>query len=298
MKIHISQGHEKGIGLEILLKSFITAPLNIQSNILLHCEQNNLIENLQNLQIPYQFANNQVQINNTKLNCNFIKANKDEPISTLALLSAIKSCKNEDILVTLPTSKDQLILNNKKTKGHTDFLAKYFKRKTVMCFHSLKTHLLLITDHQELKTIPNISKDQIIEIINLVFINKNYKNIYFAGINPHAGESGLLGTEDICISEAISELSSKYPKQKFIGPLSGDTLHLYSENDDNLLVYMYHDQGLSFFKSKFGFIGINETIGLNFRRLSVDHGTAFDLYGKNVANPLGMSFLLNQISAP
>ena len=121
------------------------------------------------------------------------------------------------------------------------------------------------------------------------FVN-NFKlnTITFAGINPHAGENGLIGTGDENISRAIDILAKEYSNIKFFGPLSGDTLHLKSNSINDLLIYCFHDQALSYFKSKTGFLGANITIGLDYLRVSVDHGTAFDLYGKNSADYLGL----------
>jgi 4-hydroxythreonine-4-phosphate dehydrogenase len=139
-------------------------------------------------------------------------------------------------------------------------------------------------------------------IINKLQITlDNFKKYFFpfnevilAGINPHAGENGILGDEEKHIKSAITELEKSYGKI-FKGPVSGDTLHyLHDSTKNQLLVYMYHDQGLTQFKSQYGLIGLNITLGLPFLRLSVDHGTAFELYGKNKANISGMLYLFKQ----
>ena len=121
-----------------------------------------------------------------------------------------------------------------------------------------------------------------------------FEEVVFSGINPHAGENGILGDEEKHIKSAMTDLEKHYGKI-FTGPFSGDTLHHHYLSDKNqLFVYMYHDQGLAQFKSQYGLIGLNITLGLPFLRLSVDHGTAFELYGKNKANISGMLFLLKQ----
>ena len=100
--------------------------------------------------------------------------------------------------------------------------------------------------------------------------------------------------EEKYIKKDILDLEKLYG-HIFSGPFSGDTLHHHQRLDKKqLFVYMYHDQGLAQFKSQYGLIGLNITLGLPFLRLSVDHGTAFDLYGKNKANISGMLFLFKQ----
>ncbi len=102
-----------------------------------------------------------------------------------------------------------------------------------------------------------------------------------------------MGSEELNLKPAIDKLKST-PNLNVIGYISGDTLHFHKkDNIKQLFVYMFHDQGLSKFKSENGVIGLNITFGLPFLRLSVDHGTAFDLYGKNKANISGMLYLIN-----
>ena len=124
---------------------------------------------------------------------------------------------------------------------------------------------------------------------------QNIEKVIITGINPHAGESGLIGSEDSVIKKSINELRKRNPKIKFSGPISGDSMHAeLKDSKKELQVFCHHDQALSYFKFKNGIIGINTTFGLNFLRLSVDHGTALGLYGKNEANPLGSYFVLTE----
>jgi 4-hydroxythreonine-4-phosphate dehydrogenase len=169
-----------------------------------------------------------------------------------------------------------------------------------MTFKSTAQHTLLITDHVALKDVPkNITCEKIKHKVKITLDNfrkyfYQFDEVVFSGINPHAGENEILGNEEIHIKKAIIELEKEYGFI-FKGPYSGDTLHHHvNNNKKQLFVYMYHDQGLVQFKWLNGIIGLNITFGLPFLRLSVDHGTAFDLYGKNRANYSGMLFLFKQ----
>lgn len=288
--IYVTQGHEKGIGLEIFLKSFLLLSLDQQKEITLVCS-------------PADFSQNLIDLGLKKESFSSLKFLNNESStgfsSTDSLLTALRVMTPEDILVTLPTSKDQLKLNGKNMAGYTEFFRSFFNNKNIaMTFKGLHQNVLLITDHLPLKKVASsISEELIVEKVSLTLDNfKKYffafEEVIFAGINPHAGENGILGNEEKCIHSAITKLEKSYGKI-FKGPLSGDTLHYVEDKaKKQLMVYMFHDQGLPQFKSQYGLIGLNVTLGLPFLRLSVDHGTAFELYGKNKANITGMLYLL------
>ncbi len=291
--IYITQGHEKGIGLEIFLKSFLMLSQKEKSEVILVADLEVLDQNLLDLNLS----------NKSFKDLHLVSPDKDNtlPSSTRALLHTLNIIKADDILVTLPTSKDQLILNNKLMAGYTEFFRSYYKNLNIsMTFRGISQNVLLITDHVALKDVAKtITKNLIIEKTNttIEFYKKyfsTFDEIIFSGINPHVGENGILGKEDFVINEAIEHLKKGYALN-FCGPFSGDTLHMHDKDNLNqLFVYMFHDQGLAQFKATHRLIGLNISMGLPFLRLSVDHGTAFDLYGKNKANPMGMIFLFKQ----
>jgi len=121
--------------------------------------------------------------------------------------------------------------------------------------------------------------------------------IAVAGLNPHAGESGKIGREEIEIIEpAVTELQSKIEnrKSKITGPHSPDTVfHRAARGDFDAVLCMYHDQGLIPLKLHAFDQGVNVTLGLPFPRTSPDHGTAFDIAGKGVARPDSMIAAIN-----
>lgn len=287
--IYVTQGHEKGIGLEIFLKSFLMLPAHQRSQIALVAIKSDLDQNLSLLRLsPGLYKDLRV-----------IEPQGDgAPASTSTLLKALSLMGPGDILATLPTSKDQLFYGGRALAGYTEFFREFYGNSAIsMTFKGLDHDVLLITDHVALKEVAKkVSRELIIDKVEttLAFFKKyfySFDEVIFSGLNPHVGENGILGTEDRCIGEAIAELQSSHT-EIFRGPFSGDTLHTHRNFlRRQLLVYMFHDQGLAPFKSRFGHIGLNMSMGLPFLRLSVDHGTAFDLHGKNRGDISGMLYL-------
>lgn len=290
--IHISQGHEKSISLEVFLRScFLLDDIQLQQ-LILHADPNSLEQNLKDLKFEYELRNTEIVLpGGVQIPWRPTKINKSNP-SLASLESALKEIRPQDVLVTLPTSKDQF---PNSLAGHTEYFRKNFSQSNLaMTFFEGTQFTLLITDHIPLAQVPkSVTSQRIVQKTRYALdgIQKYFwpiDQVVFSGINPHAGEEGQLGTEDARITEAAQKLSKLYPKVGSIGPLSGDTLHNHvPPNLRCLSVYMHHDQGLAPFKQKNLFWGSNITFGLPFLRLSVDHGTAFDLYAKRKAQFLG-----------
>lgn len=292
--IIVTQGHEYGIGIEVFLKSFLMLSREEKKEIKFYVIKEDFNKNLLDLNLDPLFFKD--------LLIEYVPANPHTPSSTSTLIKALENIKADDILVTLPTAKDQLVFNCANCAGYTEFFRNYFNSPNIaMTFKGLTQNILLITDHVAIKDVPAvISKDLIIKKIEtaLKFYTKYFykiNEVVISGINPHVGENGILGNEDSIILPAISILKKSFTDINFIGPISGDTLHMHEhKNIKQLFVYMFHDQGLAPFKAQHGLIGLNISMGLPFLRLSVDHGTAPNLYGKNKANLSGMLFLLKQ----
>ena len=126
---------------------------------------------------------------------------------------------------------------------------------------------------------------------------KNEARIAVAGLNPHAGESGKLGAEEIeIIAPAVQELQSRIEdsESKIVGPVSPDTVfHRAIEGEFDAVLCMYHDQGLIPLKLHAFHSGVNVTLGLPFPRTSPDHGTAFEIAGKGIARPDSLIAAIN-----
>ncbi len=219
---------------------------------------------------------------------------------------AIEGCLQGyfDGMVTAPLQKS--IINSAGTPfvGHTEFLAQRCKTSHVvmmLCallpisFLGLKApralRVALVTTHLPLKDVPQaLSYDLILETIQIVHHDLQEKFgimkplIRMAGLNPHAGEAGYLGREEIeVISPAIE--AAKNRGINVSGPYPGDTMFdIESVSQVDAFIAMYHDQGLAPFKFVTFGNGVNVTLGLPIIRTSVDHGTALDIAGKGVAD--------------
>jgi len=302
--ILVTQGHEKSVGLEVFLKSFLLLTGEQKKEFHLFSDLSALEENLNFLGVKYLINEDKLLLGSGELKLTLFDNKKfSTPSSTVSLLKALDCIDiHRDFLITLPTSKDQLFLEGKNQKGHTEFFRNLYHCDHLgMNFLSPEEKILLITDHLPLKDVAsNITPELIyFKVAHSVLGYEQFfmgiDEIIFAGVNPHAGENGLMGIEEENIKEAIKKLQETFSRITFKGPLSGDALHFEKDKDKSqIFVYMYHDQGLASFKARNGLTGINLTFGLPFLRLSVDHGTAFDLYGKNEANYLGQYYLLNQ----
>ena len=212
----------------------------------------------------------------------------------LYLEKAIKDAMEKEIraIVTCPLNKEALRSGGYDYDGHTEILATLTNtRKYGMLLWSDHLKVIHVSTHVSLtEAIKRVKKDRIIEVAELAYdiLKKaGYKDprIAIAGLNPHAGENGLFGDEEIKeIIPAIEEL--KKNGIDTIGPIPPDVVFLKClKGEYDLVVAMYHDQGHIPLKLMDFDGGVNITCGLPIIRTSVDHGTAFDIAGKNIARP-------------
>lgn len=199
--------------------------------------------------------------------------------------------KKVDAMVTGPVQKSIINQAGFAFTGHTEYLADKTSAKPVMMLATKKLRVALATTHLPLKDVSAaITKESLSEVLLILdaFLKRQagIENpaILVCGLNPHAGEDGNLGDEEI---NTITPVLKNLRKQKLnlIGPLPADTLFTekYLDHADAVLA-MYHDQGLPVLKySGFG-KAVNITLGLPFTRTSVDHGTALDLAGTGKAS--------------
>ena len=196
-------------------------------------------------------------------------------------------------LINCPINKK--LLHKSKKIGVTEFLASKCKINNgseVMLIHNKKLSVVPLTTHINIK---NVSKKININLIikKMTTLRKDFKKLFnkspkigVLGLNPHNAELASNSEEMKIINPAISRLKKKgfYIK----GPLSADTLFINNYKKYDVIVGMYHDQVLAPFKSLFHFDAINITLGLNYLRVSPDHGPAKDIMNKNKANPLSL----------
>jgi len=204
--------------------------------------------------------------------------------------------KKIDAIVTGPVSKEAISALGKKFQGHTEFLAKAFKVKNFeMMFVSKKLRTIVVTRHIPIKSLSRaITKTKVYSTILLAdqalrnFYKLKYPNIGVCGLNPHAGEGGRIGDEEIKhIIPAIKKAQRKGIKVS--GPYAADTLFSpLTAGTFDLIVTMYHDQGLIPVKTLYFNELVNVTVGLPFPRTSPAHGTAFNIAGQGIADHLSM----------
>ena len=296
-KIAITTGDPNGIGAEVTIKALNM--LNIPPKDIV------IISNSKVLNSYGQLANNyEVLEVEYKSNVHAGEISKAAGDFSFRLLQ--KACEiKPKFIVTAPTSKEAMNLAGHKFSGQTEVLEKFLAhdgQKAEMLFVSKDFRILLLTRHLPLKDVSKkLTKGIIIEKVerlrsyfqNKLFISK--PSFALCALNPHAGENGLLGDEeDKIMLPAIEAVRNR--GINITNPLPADTLFInavqkYLKGEKlpyDCYIACYHDQGLIPIKSIASEKTVNMTIGLDIIRTSPSHGTAFDIAGKNIANPESM----------
>lgn len=309
IKVGISHGDINGIGYEIIIKAFrdprmmeLFTPVVYGSSKVASYHRKAIKLN----DFSFNIINSADQINTKKpnlINCcdkevkiELGKSRKNAgELALKSLEEAVKGLKNNDIqiLVTAPINKHNIQSDEFKFPGHTEYLAEKFESQTPLMFLVCEgLRLGVVTGHIPLKDVAStLSTDLIMEKLRIM--NESLKldfgirkpKIALLGLNPHAGDEGLLGEEDgevilpavqLAFDEDILAFGP-YPADGFFGSQA-------YKNFDGVLA-MYHDQGLIGFKTIAFHSGVNYTAGLPIVRTSPAHGTAYDIAGKNVSSP-------------
>ena len=222
-----------------------------------------------------------------------------------ALEEAVTRARRGELhgVVTGPIHKARMYEAGFKFPGQTEFFAERCGVKNfAMCLTGGKLTLALVTSHIPLAKISGALKQFEIVRVGLLLADflkrRGFKSprIAVAGLNPHAGESGKIGREEIdIIAPAVAELQKDLGAgSKIVGPAPPDTVfHRAIEGEFDAVLCMYHDQGLIPFKLQAFHSGVNMTLGLPFPRTSPDHGTAFEIAGKGIAKPDSMIAAVN-----
>lgn len=244
--------------------------------------------------------------------------------AAMALEEAVTLARHNklDAVVTGPIHKARMYEAGFRFPGQTEFFAERCGvTNFAMCLTGGKITIALVTTHIPLSRVSSALKQSDIVRVGLLLADfvrylprrssakavRSYKRprIAVAGLNPHAGESGKIGREEIeIIAPAVTELNSllvtkasparTHSSPSFFGPISPDTLfHRLVEGEFDAALCMYHDQGLIPLKLHTFHNGVNVTLGLPFPRTSPDHGTAFEIAGKGIARPDSMIAAIN-----
>ena len=239
----------------------------------------------------YSLDNNSINLIDVeckKLNKNFnLNLTNKYLIASFELALKLIKDKHSSKLINGPINKKSFL--NKKFLGMTEYISdQYNVKKTGMLIYNKKLSVVPLTTHLRIKDIPrHITSKLIIQKIRS--LDKEFKKIFkikpkigILGLNPHNAELKKDSEEVKKIKPAILKL--KNIGLNVTGPLVADTVFINNYKKYNVIVGMYHDQVLAPFKTLFHFNAINITLGLNYLRVSPDHGPAFDLIRKNKAN--------------
>jgi 4-hydroxythreonine-4-phosphate dehydrogenase len=307
--IGISCGDLNGIGMEIIIKTFSDA------RILEHCTpiiyaSNKLVnfyrKSVTDVNLNYQVIKDYNRINHKQLNV-FNCWEEDVVITpgqltetggkyaVLSLQTAVAALKQKQIdgLITAPIHKKNIQSAEFSFTGHTPFLKHSFEAKDVlMILYAGNFRVALVTEHVPIADVKKyITKETILSKLNILHksLQRDFgidrPRIAVLGLNPHAGDEGLIGNEEeTIIKPAIKE--AKNNNMLVVGPFSADAFFARNNHQKfDAVLAMYHDQGLVPFKALANGEGVNFTAGLSCVRTSPDHGVAFDIAGKDKADP-------------
>jgi 4-hydroxythreonine-4-phosphate dehydrogenase len=214
--------------------------------------------------------------------------------AVLSLQSSVKDLRLNliDVLVTLPINKHNIQSKKFSFPGHTDYISNELKGESLMFMVSKELKVGLLTDHVPINKVSSLINESLISkkiniIINSLRIDFGISKpkVAVLGVNPHTGDNGVIGIEDdTIIRPAIDNL--KKSGNLIFGPYSADSFFGSKQYQNyDAIVASYHDQGLIPFKTLTFGKGVNFTAGLDRIRTSPDHGTAYEIAGKGIANP-------------
>ena len=190
-----------------------------------------------------------------------------------------------DAVCTLPIHKEAWMQAGIEYKGHTDMLRSFFGKNAIMMLGCPKLFVPLYTEHIPLKRVPQeIKTKKLYHFLKNLNNSLEVKKIAVLGLNPHAGDGGAIGDEEIKIKKAIKRINRELKKELFFGPFVPDIAFTPNfRKNYNYICAMYHDQGLAPLKALYFDESVNISLNLPIVRTSVDHGTAFDIAYKNKA---------------
>lgn len=283
----ITIGDPEGIGPEVTEKSLKLT--NIESPLVI------IGDEITGENFPYPVIKD---IKEAKTgNVYFLKVDSGRNDSSFAFVEKAVSLSiagDAGAIVTAPISKEKWMSAGHTYMGHTDYLVKKTETKEwAMFFWSDSIKVALLTTHIPLRDVfKEIKTEKIMNFCRFInselfrFTGKKF-DLLMSGLNPHSGESGTIGKEE---EEEIEPAVKELQKEMNIeGPFPPDTIFIEAEKrKDPVVISLYHDQGLIPFKLNNINSGVNLTLGLPFIRTSPDHGTAYDIAGKGIADPGSM----------
>jgi 4-hydroxythreonine-4-phosphate dehydrogenase len=309
--IGVTMGDPAGIGPEICAKALTSSEVTAVANCVVIGDRRGLRHGLKISKINGVEINPLKEVGDAKFQpgvINVLDLDNADPAKIKAgqvgkaagqaafeyIETAVQLAKDGEIdgIATAPINKEAIRKAGHKFDGHTEILAAYTGTKDyAMMFVSDKLWVILVTTHMPLHEVSkSLTKQKVLKTIKLAHetlakLRGRKPKIGVAGLNPHAGENGIFGHEEIrVIAPAVAEARKLGIDAK--GPVSPDAIfYLANAGMFDIVVAMYHDQGLIPLKLLSFNRSVNVTVGLPIIRTSVDHGTGFDIVGKGWANP-------------
>ncbi|MEK6616190.1 MAG: 4-hydroxythreonine-4-phosphate dehydrogenase PdxA [Bacteroidota bacterium] len=306
IRVGITQGDPNGIGLEVIIKTFLDPQMLEICTPVLFGSQKTFSTHRRTMNVEMRFntirsdevaTHKQFNIFNVyeeEIQIEFGKST--ETAGKYSLKSIDAACealeqKKIDVLVTAPINKHNIQSPEFQFKGHTDYLEMRFKNPVLMLMCAEKFRVGVVTGHVPLANVSAIiNQDKIVQKIKIMSkslmedFGIRKPKIAALGLNPHAGDNGIIGTEEqSVIVPAIAKAKSE---GMFVqGPYSADGFFgSMMQNKFDAVLAMYHDQGLIPFKTLAFNSGVNYTAGLPIIRTSPDHGVGYDIAGQNKAS--------------
>lgn len=306
IRVGISIGDLNGIGSEIILKTFedprmfdFCTPVVFASHRLMsfyrkYFKSKIVLNDCKHINDILPDRLNVINVWNDRVNVQFGEEDpKSGELAIKSLEAAVMALKDSeiDLLLTAPIHKHNSQSSTFKFPGHTDYLSKELGGNSLMFMVSDTLRIGLLTDHVPVKDVPTHIDEPLIRTkiqVVLKSLIEDFKirrpKVAVLSINPHAGDQGVIGNED---DEVLVPALAKLREEGSLvyGPFAADSF-FGSQNYKNFdaIIASYHDQGLIPFKTITFGEGVNYTAGLSKVRTSPDHGTAFEIAGKGVAN--------------
>ncbi len=295
-KIGITLGDPAGIGPEVVAKALCKFP-GVLENVIVFGNLKDFTNTINSCNLDLSILK-RIEFHDIPGNTvSHGKAQKDAgKIALSSIKAAVKSALDDEIsaICTAPINKESIIMAGSRDIDHTVMLARLTGSSHVSTvFESRRLRILFANKHIPLRqAVTGLTKIEVLEAIDmcayaLEALGSKRKRIAVAALNPHAGENGLLGNEEIeIIGPAVKERSGRFDVS---GPFPADSVfYRASKGEFDIVLSLYHDQGHIAAKMLDFHGTVSMNLGLPFLRTSVDHGTAYEIAGRNMANPSSM----------
>lgn len=286
IRIAVSVGDLNGIGIELALRNHQDISTKVKP---IYCIDRTMLEqaaDLLHLSIPDNFHTIETIAEAFTIKPGTVdRASGHYSYASFVKAVEMAKAKEVDAIVTLPIHKKAWELAGIHYKGHTDALRDFFDADAIMMLGSPKMYVALFTEHIPLREVADSINEKDLTRFLIDFYHtidhppsSIDQKIAVLGLNPHAGDNGVLGDEEQIIKKAIANAHQSLNKEPFTDPLVPDVAFVpHTRAKYKYYVAMYHDQGLTPLKALYFDEGINISLNLPILRTSVDHGTAFNI---------------------